>query len=82
MITTIAEQKKCSAIEEIIWKPLYSDRRHTQCVGSLFFRVTYVGSLLRDGPLEKLWVGAGVGNFRAAGSFFRYQIPCMNFFRP
>ena len=22
----------------------------------------------------------GVGNFRAAGIFFRYQIPCMNFF--
>ena len=36
---------------------------------------------VRDGPLEKLWVG-GDGNFRAAGTFFRYQIPCMNFFRP
>ena len=34
---------------------------------------------LRDGPLEKLW--GGEGNFRAAG-IFRYQIPCMNFFRP
>ena len=22
----------------------------------------------------------GVGNFRAAGIFFRYQTPCMNFF--
>ena len=33
---------------------------------------------LRDGPLEKLW--GGEGNFRAAGIFFRYQIPCMNFF--
>ena len=22
----------------------------------------------------------GEGNFRAAGIFFRYQIPCMNFF--
>ena len=33
----------------------------------------------RDGPLEKLW---GEGNFPAAGIFFRYQIPCMNFFRP
>ena len=32
---------------------------------------------VRDGPLEKLW---GKGNFRAAGIFFRYQIPCMNFF--
>ena len=32
---------------------------------------------LRDGPLEKLWGG---GDFRAAGIFFRYQIPCMNFF--
>ena len=33
----------------------------------------------RDGPLEKLW--GGEGNFRAAGIFFRYQIPCMNFFQ-
>ena len=36
---------------------------------------------LRDGPLETLW-GEGKGNFRAAGIFFRYQIPYMNFFRP
>ena len=34
---------------------------------------------LRDGPLEKL--RGGEGNFRAAGIFFRYQIPCMNFFQ-
>ena len=32
---------------------------------------------VRDGPLEKFWGG---GDFRAAGIFFRYQIPCMNFF--
>ena len=42
--------------------------------------------LIRDGPLEKLWVegggGGGVGNFPAAGIFFCYQILCMNFFRP
>ena len=25
--------------------------------------------------------GGGVGNFRVAGIFFRYQIPCMNFFK-
>ena len=25
---------------------------------------------LRDRPLEKLWGGGGVGNFRAAGIFF------------
>ena len=31
----------------------------------------------RDEPLEKLW--GGEGNFRAAGIFFRYQIPFMNF---
>ena len=37
------------------------------------------GRPLRDGPLEKLW--GGEGNFRAAGIFFRYQIPCMNFFQ-
>ena len=23
--------------------------------------------------------GGGEGNFRAAGIFFRYQVPCMNF---
>ena len=34
---------------------------------------------LRDGPLEKLWVG-GEGNFRAAGIFFSYQIPRIDFF--
>ena len=26
--------------------------------------------------------GGGLGSFRAAGIFFRYQIPCKNFFRP
>ena len=34
--------------------------------------------LFRDGPLEKFFWGKG--NFRAAGTFFRYHIPCMNFF--
>ena len=32
---------------------------------------------IRDGPLETF---VGKGNFRAAGIFFRYQIPLMNFF--
>ena len=32
----------------------------------------------RDGPLENF--SGGEGNFRAAGVFFRYQIPGMNFF--
>ena len=27
-------------------------------------------------------MGGRGSNFRAAGIFFRYQIPCMNFFRP
>ena len=30
---------------------------------------------------RKVFGGRG-GSFRAAGIFFRYQIPCMNFFRP
>ena len=33
--------------------------------------------VIRDGPLEKLWGG---GEFSRIS--FRYQIPCMNFFRP
>ena len=44
-------------------------------------RLTGVGQTafgVRDGPLEKFWGGGG--DFRAAGIFFRYQIPCMNFF--
>ena len=32
---------------------------------------------LRDGPSEKLWGG---GKFSSRRNFFRYQIPCMNFF--
>ena len=32
--------------------------------------------------IRKVMGGGGEGNFRAAGTFFRYQIPCMNFFRP
>ena len=32
---------------------------------------------IRDGPLKKLWEEE---NFRDAGIFFRYQIPCMSFF--
>ena len=30
--------------------------------------------------IRKVMGGGGEGNFRAAGIFFRYQIPCMNFF--
>ena len=37
-------------------------------------------SMVRDGPVEKLWAPGVVGNFRAARIFFRYQIPCINFF--
>ena len=41
------------------------------------FQLANKPSPISDGPLEKL---SGVGNFRAAGIFFRYQIPCLNFF--
>ena len=37
-----------------------------------------IADIIRDGPLEKLW--GGEGNFRTAGIFFHYPIPCMNFF--
>ena len=34
--------------------------------------------MIRDGPLEKLWGGREFSSLR---NFFRYQIPCMNFFK-
>ena len=40
-------------------------------------------TIVRDGPLEKLWVGwggGGGGEFSSRRNFFRYQIPYMNFF--
>ena len=37
-------------------------------------------TIVRDGPLEKLWGGGG--EFSSCRNFFRYQIPYMNFFRP
>ena len=36
-------------------------------------------SLLKGRTIRKV-MEAGKGNFRAAGMFFRYQIPCMIFF--
>ena len=42
-------------------------------------------SLLRDGPLEKLWGGGGggvggEGEFSSRRNFFRYKIPLINYF--
>ena len=45
---------------------------------------TQIGSSVKDRGFSKgrtiRKVMGGEGNFRAAGIFFRYQIPCMNFF--
>ena len=38
-----------------------------------------IAYIIRDGPLEKLWVGGG-GIFEPQEFFFHYPIPCMNFF--
>ena len=35
-------------------------------------------AITKGGPIRK-WGVVGVGNFRAAGILFRYQIPCMIF---
>ena len=40
---------------------------------------TEMPNLSAKGPTIRKVMG-GEGNFRAAGIFFRYQIPCMNFF--
>ena len=46
-------------------------------VSSLVINLLTINLSFRNGPLEKLWGGR---NFRAAGNFLRYQIPCMKFF--
>ena len=51
------------------------------CDWSLTADVTEIFSRLSETKgrtIKKLM--RGEGNFRAAGTFFRYQIPCMNFF--
>ena len=45
-----------------------------------FIRLMHKKKVTKGRTIRKVIVG--VGNFRAAGIFFRYQIPCMNFFRP
>ena len=41
--------------------------------------VTMKNASTKERTIRK--VMQGEGNFRAAGIFFRYQIPCMNFFQ-
>ena len=39
-----------------------------------------IAYIIRDGPLEKLWVGGrGREIFEPQEFFFHYPIPCMNF---
>ena len=59
---------------------LAKTRRRMQTATTFSLTLVHPRALLRDGPLEKLW-GEGEGNFRASGIFFRYLIPCMNFFQ-
>ena len=37
-------------------------------------------SFIKGRTIRKVMGGGEKGNFRAAGIFLRYQIPCMNFF--
>ena len=56
---------------------ILSREKRVRILGNRFKRNPFP----RVGPLGKLW-GVRVGNFRAAGIFFRHQISRMNFFRP
>ena len=53
---------------------LAKTRRRMQTATTFSLTLVHPRALLRDGPLEKLW---GKGR----GIFFRYLIPCMNFFQ-
>ena len=46
----------------------------TDFLGSRFIKGRTIRKVMGEG-------GGGEGNFRATGIFFRYQIPCMNFFQ-
>ena len=49
------------------------------------FKIGAEGKIWSRSPGERMFSVSyqhDLGNFRAAGIFFRYQIPCMNFFRP
>ena len=46
----------------------------------LFSQSSLLVNIFKGRTIRKVMGGGGEGNFRAAGIFFRYQIPCMNFF--
>ena len=43
-------------------------------------KIKSINGLNKGRTTRKVMGGGGEGNFRAAGIFFRYQIPGMNFF--
>ena len=49
------------------------------CSSCIITCSTHTVALIKGRTIRK--VMGGEGNFRAAGIFFRYQIPCMNFFK-
>ena len=62
----------------IMTSPLLSQVTHV-LANLLIFSETL---LFKGRTIRKVIGGWGEGNFRAAEIFFRYQISCMNFFRP
>ena len=64
---------------------IFSQAKITQTLSTFIKRLETqtVHCGFRDGPLEKLWGGGGgVGNFRAAGTFFVIKFLAWIFFRP
>ena len=57
----------------------YTDRKATHCHW-MQQQSHCILSTIKGRTIRKV-MGGGEGNFRAAGMFFRYQIPCMNFFQ-
>ena len=79
----IAKEKHINLFERFIvygLAKIQRDLKYPIACAPEYSRNLLSAQLFYLGTDHKKRYGGGEGNFRAAGIFFRYQIPCMNFF--